>query len=343
MKIFDTLVKEFKKSKNKRILIQIMTEFCKTASNEQVYKLRKNMELYFSKAVDCVYCYSTTPNDYGCDLREIFYDRQNNLIDGGKELLDIFEKKKLTDRWHIMTDMDNTLYPSKNHKGNTSSDISWKQKEPYPGITLFYREFYKSLSEESRYSTILSAAPGCFKATNSTDANLTDSKHKLYTIVKEYGFIQGVENKKVIDKYVKELPKLFKLYGNTKFERFKQYTSLFPEYKILFIGDNGQGDIVAGEQMLNHCDRCKVFIHKISEDGKQYKNVASTSDIYFFENYHTLSEEFERIGIFNPSVPILIKEAIQKQLVLYPSFTPLYTKYKKRTKRKIKNKFTRKR
>ena len=65
--------------------------------------------------------------------------------------------------------------------------------------------------------------------------------------------------------------------------------------------------------------------------------------LFFFENYHMLAEEFEKIGIFNPSVPILIKEAIEKQLVLYPSFMPLYKKYKKGTKRIFKNKFTRKR
>lgn len=35
-----------------------------------------------------------------------------------------------------------------------------------------------------------------------------------------------------------------------KFENFTQYYQLYPEYKHIFIGDNGQGDVRAAELII---------------------------------------------------------------------------------------------
>jgi len=57
--------------------------------------------------------------------------------------------------------------------------------------------------------------------------------------------------------------------AQTKFASFEQYVSLYPEYTFIFIGDNGQGDVRAGELM---CQRARetgeknvdvVYMHKI--------------------------------------------------------------------------------
>ena len=78
--------------------------------------------------------------------------------------MDIFNAKKLPDIWHIMTDIDDTLYPNTEHNTYIAgSDNSWKQKTPYPGIRTFYINFYKKLPNNSQYTTILSATPGCLK------------------------------------------------------------------------------------------------------------------------------------------------------------------------------------
>ena len=37
--------------------------------------------------------------------------------------------------------------------------------------------------------------------------------------------------------------------GFKKAQNFKDYYSLYPEYTFVFIGDNGQGDVVAAELM----------------------------------------------------------------------------------------------
>jgi hypothetical protein len=373
--IFNQLVDEFKANKNKPKIIEMMTSYCskETTTPQQIYDLKKMLEVDFSKKVGCKYCYKTTstPIDYGCDLREIFYDRNNTLIEGGQALLDIFNTKKLPDMWHIMTDIDDTLYPNLEHGTYIAgSDSSWKQKTPYPGIRLFYNLFYQHLPVNSRYTTILSATPGCKK-----DDKLVDKDGLLHNILQSYGFIQGIEGKGEILSHVTtmvtncfghycgfnnntstsvdDISNLFKLFGNTKFDRFKQYVSIFPEYKILFIGDNGQGDVLAGKQMLEFTDRCHVFIHKVSEDGVNFKTVPEESlnipRLNFFKNYYDVALKFKELDIFNLGETAEVKNEIVQQLKLEDNskFANLYSirggKSSRKTIKKIrKYKSTRK-
>jgi hypothetical protein len=238
-----------------------------------------------------------------------------------------------------MTDIDDTLYPN-NEYGTyiAGSDSSWAQKIPYPGIKLFYKLFYKKLPNNSKYTTILSATPGCIK-----NNKLIDKYNLLHGILREYGFIQGpLESKRDIfnidnisnitrncighycgvnntDTDVDNISSLFKLFGNTKFERFKQYLSIFPEYKIIFIGDNGQGDVLAGQQMINYIDNCYVFIHKVSEDGVTLKRVPEEENIKndrlnFFANYYDVALKFRELGIFTDDDAKNIKNSIYVQL-----------------------------
>jgi len=348
--IFNQMVDEFKANKNKRNLIQTMTAYCsrETTTPQQIYDLKKRLEIDFSKKVNCKYCYTITPVDYGCDLREIFYDRNNTLTEGGQELLNIFETKKLPDIWHIMTDIDDTLYPNNEHGTYIAgSDSSWTQKTPYPGLRLFYNLFYKKLPNNSNYTTILSATPGCFK-----NSKLDDKNQLLHSILKNYGFIQGPESKLQVLSYlgnivtncssqhcglnntytsVNDIAGLFKLFGNTKFERFKQYISIFPEYKILFIGDNGQGDVLAGTRMLQFNDRCNVFIHKVSENGTDFKTVEEETQgiprLNFFTNYYEVALKFRELGIFTDNDVESIKKSISVQLTFRNNtqFASLYS------------------
>jgi hypothetical protein len=319
--VYRTLVEKFKLNKNKPEIIIIMLEFCnrKDITNMDVYNLKKKMEIQFSIDVDCQYCYKTTstPVNYGCDLREIFFDRENNLTQGAQPLLDVFEQKKIDDVWHIMTDIDDTLYPNTEHGSYIAgSDISWHSKTPYPGIIKFYELFYNKLSQVSRYSTILSATPGCLK-----NSKIIKHKAEYNSILGDFGFIQGEESKSKLIPFATGIFRnffnmrrgnygansslaLYTYFGNMKFERFTQYLKLFPEYKILFIGDNGQGDVIAGKQMLRDApNRCKVFIHQVCEDGQNFKAPTARDSIweglYFFKTYNDLGRKFQEIGIFN--------------------------------------------
>ena len=354
-KIYNNLVTTFKQNKNKNEIISLMIDFCnkETTTNIDVYNLKKKMEINFAIDVNCEYCYILkTPNNYGCDLREIFYDRENNLIPNGQSLLDIFNKKKINDVWHIMTDVDDTLYPN-TEKGTyiAGSDHSWVQKKPYPGIIKFYEEFYSSLPENlTRYSTVLSATPGCLKT-----SKIQKHRDILTNIIGEFGFIQGEESKQKLLSYTKGIAKnffekqiknnfvekktinnnvsnpnleLYTYFGNMKFKRFEQYLNIFPEYKFLFIGDNGQGDVIAGKQMLEkYPERCSVFIHQVCENEINYKEPSKSdnliNNLFFFKTYLELSEKFKTLKIFNDNNINKIKQEFNSQIE-----DPIYKKYK---------------
>jgi len=359
--IYDKMVTLFNKNNDKKELVKIMTDYCERIETtpDDIYNLKKNVEINFSQDVNCRYCYLTkTPIDYGCDLREIFYDRNGTLIDGGERLLQLFQEKKLPeDVWHIMTDIDDTLYAHL-AGGIAGSDISWHQKKPYPGIKLFYNLFYKKLDETYRYTTILSATPGCGKNKKLKDTVLHDILHN-------YGFIQGsiegkrdvlpclsgvcsnvgnyvgtkLQNKVIntINSYAdtvtdyqltvsetdtNTISDIFKSLGETKFKRFEQYIKIFPEYKILFIGDNGQGDVFAGKKMLEkYHDKCYVFIHKVSVNGHTFtRSTEEYEDIphlYFFTNYYELALNIkDAINMLNENDVRNIKTTISRYLSL---------------------------
>lgn len=325
----------------KRNFVKLMTEFCKAASNEEVYMLKKMMETTFSIDVGCKHFYISPPNSYGCDLREIIFNRDGSLTDGGDALLREFKHKALkTQRWHILTDIDDTLYAHNEHGTYTAgSDTSWKQKEAYPGIIEFYRLFYAGLPIESQYSTILSATPGFLKSGKLTNA-------LLQSIVGEnFGFIQGVEGIGELTPHLGEFveharqpgvatasnSQLYSLFGNTKYQRFLQYSKLFPEYKFLFIGDNGQGDVLAGKHMLQSMprDSCKVFIHRVANGTGQLKitpdEIEMIENLYFFNNYSELAEMLNVQGIiFTPDDVLRVKTAAKNAITGMDLLNPLY-------------------
>ncbi len=347
--IYNQIVNDYKENEDKVRLISIMTDYCsdENTTPEDIYKLKVKLETEFSLDVGCKYMYiGRTPINYGCDLREIFYNRNNELIEGGAELLEIFKQKKMDDMWHIMTDIDDTIYPNTEHSTYIAgSDASWHNKVPYPGIKLFYYRFYQQMQNKyAKYSTILSATPGALKTSKLRNTILKE-------VLRKYGFIQGPESKikilsnigSIVENYntisnkrvADKLTELFVLLGNTKFERFKQYISIFPEYKILFIGDNGQGDVLAGQRMLELTDtdelrdRCNVFIHKVYDIGN-YKTVneeaQNISRMHFFKNYAEVATRFSALGIFTEDQASDIKRAIetQKKLRNNSRFSNLY-------------------
>ena len=40
--------------------------------------------------------------------------------------------------------------------------------------------------------------------------------------------------------------------GEQKYTTYQQYLALYPEFEMVFFGDNGQGDLLAAERMATH-------------------------------------------------------------------------------------------
>uniref|UniRef100_A0A6C0L7A2 Phosphatidate phosphatase APP1 catalytic domain-containing protein n=1 Tax=viral metagenome TaxID=1070528 RepID=A0A6C0L7A2_9ZZZZ len=348
--IYSKMVEEYKKNKNRLTIINILMRFCgnKDNTNEDVYKLKKKLETEFSLDVGCNYLlYFVTPDKYGCDLRELFFKRDGSIIDNDgddalikrQSLLKLFTERQYTIDSkkipHILTDIDDTLYPNHEH-GLAGSDLSWIIKEHFPGIKKFYELFYSNLNENSKYSTVLSATPGPLKSKKLLD------KHDLIKPVlgEEFGFIQGVDSKHehitgpILLAREHGLDSRYQMYGETKYRRCKEYSQLFPEHQIIFIGDNGQGDLIAGKMMLEDSDLTgtKVFIHKIYEKTGLKKSSEENNEkykgrLYFYKNYLELGKLFVDVGLFTEEklgeLKAAVLEDIKKNLDKICESTPL--------------------
>jgi hypothetical protein len=323
---------KYRRRMDKPNMIRDLIIFCGSpeTSNAAVYELKKKLEIDFIREVHCKYAYLfTTPNDYGCDLREIIFNKDGTTTEDGEILLGIFETKKLSEqRLHILTDIDDTLYPNTEHGTYIAgSDRSWIQKQPYPGIISFYIRFYQKLPEESRYSTILSATPGFLKNYKLVAPRLNEILKNTSNTNEDFGFIQGIESKTELLSYIGNIAynathpqesvarpdssQLFVRFGTLKFERFVQYSKIFPEYNFIFIGDNGQGDVLAGTKMLEYManmgtpQRCTVAIHIVSDANGVEKRVAeqdmNISGLHFFTSYFELATIFNGVILFDQS------------------------------------------
>ena len=332
--IYDQLVEKFISSKNKddiiHILIYYINECILTNNLEDIFILKRKMMTEFAIGVNCSYKSNIT-NDYGCDLREILYNMDAGTRDKTDRLIQLFnrasnlsQKTKL----HILTDIDDTLYPNiQHHTYLAGSDISWHQHTPFPGVISFYRALYRKRFS-SKYSTILSATPSILKSSKLENTTLQS------ILGPRFGFLQGSDEKLAvldsvgthfftgltsrlasIDQVSLEKPTIrrhFRNYGDKKYQRFLQMSRIFPEFTFIFIGDNGQGDLLAAIRMLASNINCIACIRMVCQDGFEFKPLYPLPDVpgvditplitrrlFGFRNYYELSIIFNQLNIFN--------------------------------------------
>ena len=107
------------------------------------------MEAQFIRDINCKYVYIITPKNHGCDIREFVF----NVVT--VSILDSIQKQPIRRRIpHILTDIDDTLYP--NFNGYTEimgSDRFWKYKQPYPGI---FKELFRAISHILQFELFFS-------------------------------------------------------------------------------------------------------------------------------------------------------------------------------------------
>lgn len=283
-----------------------------------ITELKKKFDVKFSKDVNCNYrFFGSTPNSYGCDLRELIFNIDGSVTPGGEALLNTFKELSTIvtpPTWHILTDVDDTLFPNDSHGTYISGvDKSWPQKMPYPGVIEFYKQFH-ALSQTSDYSTVLSATPGIIKSSRHSSTELKQ------ILGDDFGFIQGIDRKRELFRQIGNIMKTVwkkgilpesSFYADmamTKYARFCQYARIFPERKFIWIGDSGQGDAIAGLMMLNDPnlkDKVKVFIHQVGEITVNDKS------INYFNTYYELANIFRKLGIFTDEIVKSISESIK--------------------------------
>lgn len=173
----------------------------------------------------------------------------------------------------VLSDVDDTLLSSAGHFP-AGCDKSYPHKAVYPGCLKFYECLDASFSpgQPSCNLVFLSARPHVFKdlaeeASYQVFNSLVSSSrmHSLPTLLA--GKLLSGTWATVTFKCIGT--RAWKCVGQDKYSTYTNYIQLYPEYDFVFCGDDGQGDLFAGQKMLaDDKGLCRaVVIHRVLTEG----------------------------------------------------------------------------
>lgn len=117
--------------------------------------------------------------------------------------------------------------------------------------------------------------------------------------------------------------------GRKKHQSFQLYTSLYPDHKFVFVGDNGQGDVLAAEMMMqSHPDTCVAcFIHKVQDPDRTLTSLPraersienwAKKRIFFFDTYVGAGVVAVQQGLMDrEGLGAVVKEAVAEMLEVH--------------------------
>jgi len=156
----------------------------------------------------------------------------------------------------VLSDVDDTLYSS-GGKFPAGCDKLYPPHTLYPGCLRLYRALDHDFSPDTPSCNLvfLSARPHVYKdvaedKTYHMFHNLTASghMHSLPTLLpgKLVSGLCGLLCGKWLG------PRAWRKIGEDKFMTYLNFRKLYSEYDFVFLGDDGQGDLLAGQLMLRH-------------------------------------------------------------------------------------------
>lgn len=206
------------------------------------------------------------------DMNEIVYDLINEK--NRENLLTHFwENQDFTRYIHILTDVDDTLFPNPVFPGG--SDHSYIPKKFYPDVINFH-----SALQDTPYVTLLSARPKMM------EQKMREPTSKIRQSLKKISILTGPKNIKELlqtgrdvislkrqinaqDKLPESI-EIYKIWGNRKVNSFNEFKNIYPEYDLVFIGDTGQGDVYAAVKMLQKTKRMVALMHNVKDSSGEF-------------------------------------------------------------------------
>jgi len=206
-------------------------------------------------------------------------------------------KKRMERPWRkILSDVDDTMLSS-GGSYPAGIDRRFGKKVLYPGCLGFYRELDlgpKGPDEWPEGSVgnlvFLSARPHMYK-----DVSEKQNYAKFATL-RERGMHTNPSllagDMKSGSEYM--MNNDMEPLAVKKFQNFKEYQSIYPEFKHVFVGDNGQGDVRGGELMhVEFGDSLEMlYIHEVQArerthgyDRERYRKIGLNKKVYFFRTY----------------------------------------------------------
>lgn len=167
----------------------------------------------------------------------------------------------------ILSDVDDTLYCS-GGSYPAGIDKRYGKKVVYPGVLSFYRELDLGLNGPEKWPTnavgnlvFLSARPHVYKDMSEKHNFAKFEKLRCRGMHTNPSLLAGDIASGTTYMLQNDMEPL----ALKKYENFKRYVSIYPEFKHIFIGDNGQGDVRAGDLMHqsfpNHLD--VLYVHLV--------------------------------------------------------------------------------
>jgi phosphatidate phosphatase APP1 len=204
----------------------------------------------------------------------------------------------------VLSDIDDTVVC-------TLIDDRYPKGTLYPGV----RAFYSELAAEARsdklpvWLTFVSARPadrtGLVEKVSGAD--LSRLGFTSFTLLA--GTFTGLTSHEAM--------------AETKYSRFLEHRSLWPEEQYVFIGDDGQGDREFGLRMLEHHREAVrfVFIHDVvsaegDEDrtGEAERALDEAKGLYRFDSYAGAARKAAQLGLLSQAAADRVLEAARTEL-----------------------------
>lgn len=86
-----------------------------------------------------------------------------------------------------------------------------------------------------------------------------------------------------------------------KLQNVSHYRQLFGEYRLVFIGDSGQGDVTAGLAMYQSFPEAlaAVFIHDVVSTPLEQRSAYANQGIWFFDSYVGAAHRAHHLGLIS--------------------------------------------
>jgi hypothetical protein len=203
-------------------------------------------------------------------------------------------KNRVQMQWRkVLSDVDDTLLSS-GGMYPAGVDKRYAKKTVYPGVLAFYRELDLGTvgpdewdDEQVGNLVFLSARPHVYRDISEKQnfakfellrANTMDGRKGLHTTP---SLLSGDLSSG--SQYV--MTNDFEPLAQKKVDNFRRYVSIYPEYKHIFVCDNGQGDVRAAEIMYNN------FPYEF--EGAYVHIVQDISRTYGYNPNHWREKEFQ--------------------------------------------------
>jgi uncharacterized protein DUF2183 len=197
----------------------------------------------------------------------------------------------------VLSDIDDTFYVN-------WVDKSYPSKTVYPGVRQFYQELDRgpgATPDRQGDLGFLTARPwdpvGIFE--NQTHQMLRDHGVPEATVITG-DVLHLIGNQNIADK---------------KVENFNEYKQQYPEYGYVFMGDSGQGDVMAAQKMLATDPKALAgaFIHDVVNTPEAKREEYRKQGIVFFDSYvGAAAEAFDKGLIQREGMARIAQSAISE-------------------------------